>query len=66
MKQKRTRRLNKQEEQTLIKYLQKKRGSFNGLALFNEGYPWRIDSTGLIYSKKTDLYFVWDLIANEI
>ena len=66
MKQKRTRRLNKEEEQVLIRYLQKRRGLFNGLNLFNEGYPWYITPQGFIYSKKVDIDFVWDLIANEI
>jgi len=66
MKQKRIRRLNKEEEQVLIKYLQKKRGSFNGLALFNEGYPWYITPQGFIYSKKVDIEFVWDFISNQI
>jgi len=58
--------LNEEEEEILIRYLQKRRGLFNGLALYNEGYPWFITPQGFIFSEKVDLEFEMDFIANQI
>jgi hypothetical protein len=60
-----TRLINEEEEQKIIRHLQGYMGDTAGLQFYNENYPWFVTPSGFVVSKKTDITFVLDLIKEE-